>query len=176
MAYWTIINGVQAGPMSFEELTRVPGFGPDTPVWREGLPDWTTAGELADTAHLFSIHGRQSYVQGNSPSSPGAPAPYQAGYDRQPSYAPGSPLPDMGAPGMMPPTYLVWAVISTLCCCLPTGIVAIIYASKVSPLWQRGDYAGSKNASEKAGWWVIISFVLGFIWAPFSMLWSLLTM
>ena len=147
MTYWTILNGVPAGPMTFEELTRVPGFGPDTPVWREGLPDWTTAGALHDTAHLFSFH--------------------------QPAYAPGSPAPAQ-APEEMPPTYMVWAVIATLCCCLPTGVVALIYASKVSPLWQRGDYLGSRRASERAGWWVIISFVGGFIWAPFSFLWSLL--
>ncbi len=159
MTYWTIINGVPAGPMSFEELTRVAGFGPDTPVWREGLPDWTTAGELPDTAHLFRMSRPQPYVAASS----------------GPMYAPGGPAPGMD-PGAQPPTYLVWAVISTLCCCLPTGIVAIIYASKVSPLWQRGDYAGSREASEKAGWWTIISFVAGFIWAPFSMLWSLITM
>lgn len=175
MAYWTIINGAQAGPMSFEELTRVPGFGPDTPVWREGLDDWTTAGQLPDTAHLFTVSGQSPYKQGN-PYGSGAPSPYVPGGSGQPSYAPGGPTPGMQPVGSMPPTYLVWAVISTLCCCIPTGIVAIIYASKVSPLWARGDYAGSMTASEKAGWWVIISFVLGFIWAPFSMLWSLLTM
>lgn len=158
MTFWTIINGVPAGPMSFEELTRVPGFGPETPVWREGLPDWTTAGRLPDTAHLFRFGFRQ-----------GSPAP-AAG----PAYAPGGPMPAQN-PGPMPPTYLVWAVLSTLCCCLPTGIVALIYSSKVSPLWQRGDFEGSRRASERAGWWVIISFVAGFIWTPFSFLWTLLT-
>lgn len=169
MAYWTIINGVTTGPMSFEELTRVAGFGPDTPVWREGLPDWTTAGRLPDTAHLFNLHGSTPYG-----------TPYYGRSDDQgsyqPAYAPGGPSPAPQPVGNMPPTYLAWAIISTLCCCLPTGVVAIIYASKVSPLWMRGDYAGAMAASEKAGWWVIISFVLGFIWAPFSMLWSLLTM
>ncbi len=81
------------------------------------------------------------------------------------TYAPGSPAP--AEEQQMPPTYLVWAVLSTLCCCLPTGIVALVYASKVSPLYLRGDYRG---------WWVIISFVAGLIWAPFSAIWSLLTM
>lgn len=144
--------------MTFEELTRVPGFGPETPVWREGLPDWTTAGRLPDTAHLF----RYGFGSGTPPSA------------TAPAYAPGSPMPSQN-PGPMPSTYLAWAVLATLCCCLPTGIVALIYSSKVSPLWLRGDYEGARRASERAGWWVIISFVGGLIWAPFSFLWTLLT-
>ncbi|MDE5750335.1 MAG: CD225/dispanin family protein, partial [Duncaniella sp.] len=74
-----------------------------------------------------------------------------------------------------PPTYLVWAILATVCCCVLTGIVAIIYASKVTPAWQRGDYAAARAASEKAGWWVIISFVGGLIWAPFSVLFSMMS-
>lgn len=150
MRYWTIVNGVPTGPMTFEDLTRVAGFGPDTPVWREGLDDWTTASRLPDTAHLFAMRP-------------------------QPAYAPGTPSPQPAGGESMPRTYIVWAVISTLCCCLPTGIVALIYSSKVSPLWHRGDYDGARRASDKAGWWVIISFVAGFVWAPFSFLWTLLT-
>lgn len=76
----------------------------------------------------------------------------------------------------MPSTYLAWAILSTICCCLPTGIVAIVYASKVSPLYLRGDMEGSRQASEKAAMWTIISFVAGLIWTPFSVIWSLMTM
>lgn len=157
MKYWIIINGMQLGPMELSEVASTPGFGPDTPVWREGLPDWTTAAHLPETAALL-------------PQRP-APAPAPAVTY---SYAPGGPSPVTDEP--MPSTYLVWAILSTICCCIPTGIVALIYASKVSPLYSRGDYAGAKAASEKACWWVIISFVAGLIWAPFSVLWSLLTM
>src|SRR5689334_11871634 len=55
-----------------------------------------------------------------------------------PFRAPGAPpLPSQTAPGLpynpppKVPSYLVPAIISTLCCCLPFGIVAIIYASQV---------------------------------------------
>lgn len=73
----------------------------------------------------------------------------------------------------MPSNHLVWAIIATICCCIPTGVIAIIYASKVSPAYMRGDYNAALNASSKAELWVIISFVAGLIWAPFSMLFSL---
>ena len=150
--YWIIINDMQRGPMSLEELINTPGFGPATPVWREGLADWTVAARLPETSVIFA-HGLR-------------------------------PQPFMGASGgmsaagdrPMPPNYLVWAVLATLCCCVPTGVVALIYSSKVSYFYNKGDYEGACSASEKACWLVIISFVAGLIWAPFSVLWSLLTM
>lgn len=163
--YWIIVNGVQEGPFELHELAQHPGFGPDTPVWHDGLPDWTTASRLPETVSLLNQHAEATPFTGQEPRRP---EPFTA------LYAPGMPDPSPMRP--MPPTYLVWAVLSCICCCIPTGIVAIIYASKVAPLYNRGDYFGSKAASEKAGWWVIISFVAGLIWAPFSALWSMLTM
>lgn len=61
----------------------------------------------------------------------------------------------------MPPTYLVWAVVMTVLCCLPAGIVAIIFACQVSSKFYAGDYAGALLASERAQIWIIVSFVLG---------------
>ncbi len=151
--------------MDLAQLINTPGFGPDAPVWREGLPDWTTAARLQETAVLFR---RPDPYQPQGPATYGAPqpAPYQ-------TYAPGGPMP--GERPEMPQTYLVWAIIATLCCCLPGGIVALVYSSRVSPLYNSGDYEGARRASERAGLWVIISFVAGIIWAPFYILWSLLT-
>ena len=45
-----------------------------------------------------------------------------------PSYG-GVPGQPMGAP---PPNNLVWAILSTLFCCLPLGIVSIVYAAQVN--------------------------------------------
>jgi ABC-type transporter Mla maintaining outer membrane lipid asymmetry permease subunit MlaE len=62
----------------------------------------------------------------------------------------------------MPPirTYLVPAILVTLFCCLPTGLVAIIYASQVSPKMNVGDYHGAIHASRLARLWTIISVVI----------------
>lgn len=40
-------------------------------------------------------------------------------------------------------SHLAEAIITTLCCCLPFGIVSIVYAAKVSSLLQSGDVAGA---------------------------------
>ena len=63
------------------------------------------------------------------------------------------------------PTYLVWAILVTLFCFLPTGIVAIVYASQVTSKLQAGDVAGATDASNKAKMWTIISAVAGIVLA-----------
>ncbi len=61
----------------------------------------------------------------------------------------------------MPPAYLVWSVVMTVLCCLPAGVVAIIFSSQVSSKFYAGDFEGAKRASERAQIWIIVSFVLG---------------
>lgn len=56
------------------------------------------------------------------------------------------------------PNYLVWAILSTLCCCLPAGIVAIVYAAQVDGKLSGGDYHGAVEASNNAKMWSWISF------------------
>lgn len=72
-------------------------------------------------------------------------------------------------PNKIPDSYLVWAILTTLFCCLPTGIYAIIKATKVESLWLQGRYAESLQASNDAKRWsiigAIIGVVIGFIYA-----------
>lgn len=51
------------------------------------------------------------------------------------------------------PNHLVWAILSTLFCCLPLGIVSIVYASQVDGRRLSGDIAGARELSKKAGAW-----------------------
>jgi uncharacterized membrane protein YjfL (UPF0719 family) len=44
----------------------------------------------------------------------------------------------------------VWAILSTVLCCLPLGIVAIIKSTQVSGLWAQGQYAEAQKAAEDA--------------------------
>ena len=59
------------------------------------------------------------------------------------------------------PNNLVWAILTTLFCCLPLGIVSIVFASKVDGLRAAGDIAGAWEASRKAKTWAIWSAVSG---------------
>ncbi|WOC12859.1 CD225/dispanin family protein [Gordonia sp. MP11Mi] len=76
-----------------------------------------------------------------------------------------------GAPGMEPDNNLVWAILSTVLCCLPLGIVSIVKSTSVSKLWAMGDYAGAQQAADDAkkfamwsaiaavAWWVIFVII-----------------
>ena len=49
-----------------------------------------------------------------------------------------------------PDNNLLWAILSTVFCCLPLGIVSIIYAIKVDDLYKHGDYQGAQDAADNA--------------------------
>ncbi|WP_035757703.1 CD225/dispanin family protein [Hugenholtzia roseola] len=49
-----------------------------------------------------------------------------------------------------PDNNLVWAIVCTVACCLPLGIVAIIESTKVDKLYAQGDYSGAEQAAANA--------------------------
>lgn len=56
------------------------------------------------------------------------------------------------------PNYLVPAILVTLLCCWPAGIVAIVYAAQVDGKMRSGDYAAARSASNNAKIWCWVSF------------------
>jgi hypothetical protein len=63
--------------------------------------------------------------------------------------------------GVTVPNYLVFAILATVLCCLPTGIPAIVFAAQVNGKLQAGDWAGAQAASKNAKIWCWVSFGLG---------------
>jgi hypothetical protein len=52
--------------------------------------------------------------------------------------------------GAPPENNLVWAILCTVMCCMPLGVVAIIKSTKVKELWLQGDHAGAQKAADDA--------------------------
>lgn len=67
---------------------------------------------------------------------------------------------------------------STLFCCLPLGIVAIIHAAKVDGLYRSGDYSGAQeaadNAKKYAQYGLIVGLIVGVIYFFIGMAGSML--
>ena len=70
----------------------------------------------------------------------------------------------MGNQGSKPDNNMLWAILSTLFCCLPLGIVAIINAAKVDGLYRSGDYSGAQEAADNAKKYAQDGLVIGIIW------------
>lgn len=62
-----------------------------------------------------------------------------------------------------PKNYLGLSIFSLICCCPPLGIPAVVYASRVRGLFNKGDYLGAQRNSEKAKSWLTAAIVVGFI-------------
>ena len=86
-----------------------------------------------------------------------------------------SAFPELGAAATVPtrqaapivagsvPNYLTQAILVTICCCVPFGIPAIIFAAQVNSKLAAVDLAGAQDASRKARMWCWIAFGLGLL-------------
>ena len=59
------------------------------------------------------------------------------------------------------PNHLVWAILVTIFCCLPFGIVSIVYAAQVNTKLSAGDVDGARLASQNAKTWAWVAFGVG---------------
>ena len=62
-----------------------------------------------------------------------------------------------------PKNYLLASILSTIFCCLPLGIIGLIFASQVDSKYRKADYSGAEKASKSALTMIIIAFVLGLL-------------
>lgn len=60
-------------------------------------------------------------------------------------------------------SHMGFAIFCTFCCCLPTGIAAIVFASQVSKHIQDGDYEAAKKSADNAQLFCWISVGLGLL-------------
>jgi hypothetical protein len=127
-------------------------------------------------------YGQQGYQQGQQQGYwQGNPYGQQQGYNQQQAYGQqpgygqqqpgygqqqqgyGQPQ-DFGQQPMTPPdNYLVWAILVTIFCCVPFGIVAIVKAASVNSLWDAGNYDKSIEAAASAKKWCWIALICGLV-------------
>ena len=52
--------------------------------------------------------------------------------------------------GPPPDNNLVWAILVTVFCCLPLGIVSIVKSSQVNTLWAQGQFDAARKSADDA--------------------------
>lgn len=153
MKIWIYLNGIQQGPYTLDELATM-AIAASTPVWYEGLPQWMPACEAEATADLF----------GQEPQ--GGIYVAEPVVEQQPSDGQSQARAADVAP--CPPTFIGWSIFCLICCCQVGGILGIIFSSLVKSNYRSGDYKTAEKMSNYAEWTVILSIVLGLVFAPLT--------
>ena len=84
-----------------------------------------------------------------------------------------SPPPSSGSSANIP-NYLIPAILSTVLCCLPAGVVSIVFATQVNSKIAAGDVAGAMESSKKAKMFMFLSIGLGLlVWIGVILIWVL---
>ena len=71
-----------------------------------------------------------------------------------------------------PRPYLAFAVLVTVFCFLPTGIVALVNALRVNSLWKRQQHDKARKASRRARNWGLLSLAIGIVAVVVVVFWA----
>ena len=170
--YWIIEDGESVGPFSLEELKNH-NLSPTTKIWFRELDEWTKVEDTALAEVLFPkptppTFSTDTYEQNIQPQQPSFNAfdenklkeAYEKGLEE------GKQLDKDTDVRQCPPTYLVWSILATVLCCVPLGIVSIIYSSNVTKYFNNNEYLKAKKASDKALYWTIANIIVWMVTYP----------
>lgn len=133
--YYVGADNESHGPIDTTQFVAF-GLNEDTMVCPVGGQQWVRLGDVPGLANC--LHSQPQYAQ---------PQQYAQPVNN----------------GVPPSSNLVWAILTTILCCLPFGIVAIVYAAKVNGLWAAGQYDEACRAAKSAGTWSIVAAVTGLV-------------
>lgn len=178
MKIWIYQGGLQQGPYTFEEL-RALGIDPSTPVWYEGLPQWTPAGQAPATMPLF-VYVEEYRPDGQTDEPADCdpttraddPQPWdQSQYGNQPRWQPApqqwqEPAQQPAEAPRRPSSFFVWNILLTVLCCTPFSVIGIITGAVTNSRYNAGNYEGARKMSEVTEWMVMLAIVFAVIGLP----------
>ena len=143
MRYWlTSGDGKTYGPYEVSELHKFATEGRTSAASQlcaEGSTSWVP----------FSNVIQQTRTAAPAPAP--APAPQPFPFQQQQNVQ------------QFTPVNIVFPILVTLCCCLPCGIVSIVYASQANSMGAAGNIAGAMGAASNSKTWGIIGAVGGVV-------------
>ena len=78
-------------------------------------------------------------------------------------------------PPIKPDNHMALAIITTIMCCLPFGIVAIIKANSVDSLYAMKQYDAAIMASNEAKKWSYIGMLVSIlVWVGYVVVWGII--
>lgn len=155
MNYYIHENEQQHGPFSIEQL-KASGITGETPVWCEGMAQWTTAKNVPELVEIIQVNINSTpppFAQ--VPPTPPQPSMQQPTPPIYSQSEPSQPCPDNNL------VISIIATVMTLFCCFPfsIGVVALVYSLNVESKWKRGDIDIAIQYAKNAKNWAIWSIV-----------------
>lgn len=138
-------DGKHQGPFTLEEVRAKLAdgtFAPEDLAWRAGTPAWVPLAQ------------RLSEDTGKPPVLPPAGA---------------IPAQPKAATGEKPFNWLIPAILSTVFCCWPVGILAIVFAVQANSKEASGDTTGAASARKVAKWSTLFSVISVGLLVPLGM-------
>ncbi len=152
-------NNQQLGPVPEEQIKsmlRAASLSSSSLVWKEGMTDWKPVTEIPELAIAINASTPSAYT-------PPASNPYASPMS-QPAgtVAPQASQAPMGAP-VNGGGILAFAIVTTVLCCPPFGIVAIVFAAQINSKLAMGDYLGAAESARKSKMWSWIGLGCGLV-------------
>lgn len=154
MQWYYSKNGLQLGPVSESDIRSKVATGEIAPtdlVWRDGMSDWLPSSRVPEIQPASTLASPAPL--GGNPDSPYA----------TPQAHPATPYQGQPHAGPEIANNLWQSIVVTLLCCLPFGVVSIVYAAKVNGLKQAGLYEEARQAAANSRKWTNISVICGLI-------------
>ena len=105
---------------------------------------------------------QQVYQQPSQPQQPPQPQQQPQSTYQQPYQAQQQGYQQPRAP-MRPENNMLWGILCTVFCCLPLGIIAIVFSNKVNTLYDSGDYSGAQEAADNAKKYAVMGAICGLV-------------
>jgi hypothetical protein len=87
------------------------------------------------------------------------------------------PAPPLNTPATVPNNMvmaIIATVVSVMACCLPHGLVSLMFAMQVGKKEAAGDIAGAQNAAKQAKMWAWISIIVAVVWFVIALIFGVL--
>ena len=63
--------------------------------------------------------------------------------------------------GTKPDNFLVWSILVTVLCCIPFGVVGIVFAAQVDGAWNNGEHERAHELAAKAKKFTMLGLWIG---------------
>jgi len=162
--YYIDGQGKRCGPLDFCDLNRNV-VGRETYVWCTGLENWVKAKDIPELQSLFNANDTNDngFQRRQAHQTQRLAHVHEADvitHEVECVQENAQRRPKVNAPEK-PQNFLVWTILSTICCCVPIGCYAIYCSVQVDSSYKAGNYSDASSWSVKAKKWAIIAAVLG---------------